>query len=47
MPRKRFTMDQIIRILAKVELPQMSNAAVCHKYGISEQSLYRWRKKYK
>ena len=47
MPRKKFTVDQIIRILAEVELPQMSNAAVCRKYGISEQTLYRWRKKYR
>ena len=47
MPRKKFTVDQIIRILAEAELPQMSNAVVCRKYGISEQTLYRWRKKYR
>ena len=47
MPRKKFTVDQIIRILAEAQLPQMSNAAVCRKYGISEQTLHRWRKKYR
>ncbi len=47
MPRKKFTVDQIIRILAEAELPSMSNAAVARKYGISEQTLYRWRKKYR
>ncbi|GEM_PF-433473 len=47
MPAKRFTVEQIIRILAEAELPSMSNAAVARKYGISQQTLYRWRKKYR
>ena len=47
MPRKKFTIDQIIRIIAESELPGNSNASVARKYGIAEQTLYRWKKKYK
>ena len=45
--RKRFTIDQIIRILAEAETPGNSVAATARKYGISEQTIYRWRQKYR
>ena len=36
---------QIIRILKEVE-GGTSVAEVCRKYGVSEQTVYRWRSKY-
>ncbi len=47
MPRKTFTIDQIVRIIAESQLPGNTNASVARKYGIAEQTLYRWKKKYK
>ena len=44
---KKFTIDQIIRILAEADSPGNSVAAIARKYGISEQTIYRWRKKYR
>ena len=37
--------EQIIRILKEVE-NGISVAEVCRKYGVSEQTVYRWRNKY-
>lgn len=47
MKSNRFTVDQIIRILAEAELPSNSIASTARKYGISENTIYRWRQKYK
>jgi transposase-like protein len=49
MPRKRFTVEQIIAKLreAEVELSKgQTTPQVCKKIGISEQTYYRWRKDY-
>ena len=45
MPRKRYTEEQIVTILGE------SNAGVktldlCRKYGVSENTFYKWRAKY-
>lgn len=45
MKGKRYSEEQIIRILKEVESGK-SVAQVCRKYGVSEQSVYRWRTKY-
>ena len=41
----RYSEEQIIRILKDVE-GGTSVAEVCRKYGVSEQTAYRWRNKY-
>lgn len=45
MRKSRYTEEQIIKVLKEQE----SGAKVselCRKYGISEQTFYRWRSKY-
>jgi len=44
---KAVSIDQIIRILAEAEAPGNSVATIARKYGISEQTIYRWRQKYR
>jgi len=49
MPRKRFTIEQIINHLREAEVLLSQGRTVgevCRRIGISEQSYYRWRKEY-
>ena len=49
MPRKRFSVEQIINHLreADVLLAQGRTVGeVCRRIGVSEQTYYRWRKEY-
>lgn len=46
MKRRRFSEEQIIRILHEAERGELNVADLCRKYGVSEQSFYRWRNKY-
>ena len=49
MPTKRYTTDQIIRMLreAEVLLAQGQKVPqVCRQLGVSDQTYYRWRKEY-
>jgi putative transposase len=49
MARKRFTPEQIIRMLreAEVRLSQGEKVKIiCRSLGITEQTYYRWRKDY-
>ena len=45
MKRKRFTVEQITGILKQAELGAPI-AELCRRYGVSEQSYYRWKKVY-
>lgn len=45
MKKKRFSEEQIIRILQEAE-SGMAARDVCRKHGISEQTFYRWKAKY-
>ncbi len=45
MQRKRFTEEQIIRILQEAEM--LGNVRdVCRQHNIAEQTLYRWRRQF-
>ena len=46
MKRKRFSEDQIIRILQQAERSGKPILDVCRQEGITEQTFYRWRRKF-
>jgi putative transposase len=44
--KKRFNEEQIVRVLRRAEAADQTVAAVCKQQGISEQTWYRWKKKF-
>ena len=46
MKRKRFSEEQIVRILAEADRPGKTVADVCRQHGVSENTFYRWRKQF-
>ena len=47
MRPNKFSIDQIIKIIAEAELPGSSVSSVARKYGVNPNTIYRWRQKYK
>ena len=45
MKKKRYKEEQIIRILKEIESGRPV-AELCRTYGVSEQTIHRWRKRY-
>lgn len=45
MKRKRYSIEQIRTILGEIEVGS-SVGETCRKYGVSEQSVYRWKNRY-
>jgi len=49
MPGRRYSVEQIVAKLREAEKLQgqgASVAQVCKKFGISDQTFFRWRRKY-
>ena len=46
MKGKRFTEEQIIRVLAEADRPDRTVGEVCRQHGVSENTFYRWRKRF-
>jgi len=44
--KKRFSEEQIVRILRQAEAAHQTVAEVCKQQGIAEQTWYRWKKKF-
>jgi putative transposase len=44
--KKRSSEEQIVRLLRQAETADQTVAEVCKQHGISEQTWYRWKKKF-
>lgn len=45
MKRKRFSVEQIVAVLKQAEVG-VPVVEVCRQVGITEQTIYRWKKKF-
>jgi putative transposase len=46
MKKKRFSQEQIVRMLRQAQAADQTVAQVCKEYGSSEQTWYRWKSQY-
>ena len=45
MPRRKYTEEQVVSILNEATAGAKT-ADICRKYGVSENTFYKWRAKY-
>jgi putative transposase len=46
MKKSRFSEEQIVKILQESLTGQMSQAELCRKHGVSQNTFYWWKRKY-
>ena len=46
MKKQRFSEEQIVRMLRQAETANQTVAEVCKEHGVSEQTWYRWKKRF-
>lgn len=46
MPAKSFTEEQVVQIVREAETGTTALSKLCRSHGVSETTVYKWRKKY-
>lgn len=46
MKKKRYTAEQIVRVLQEAEKNETTIGDLCRRYEVSEATYYRWRRVY-